>query len=159
MIEAAVKPVVKTGGDLRGLNHSLGFLLRVSQLKVFDHFFKKLGHVGLKPGEYSVLWLIFNNPRIRQGLAAQTLSIKNAHMTKLIRSFEESGFVTRTIPDGDRRAVELDLTVSGRDFVTFHQQEFFGYIQSLNSPLNDAETKELIRLLAKFACVDQELTK
>ncbi len=159
MMEASVKLRSQSDVNLAGLDYSLGFLLRVSQLKVFRHFFEKLGHIGLKPGEYSVLWVLSNNPGIRQGLLAQTMAIKNAHMTKLIRSFEADGFVTRKIPDEDRRAVELTLTERGNDFVKRHQPDFFGYVETLDSPLNEGETRELVRLLAKFSGVDQETSK
>ncbi len=153
--EAGTGTAVRSDVELAGLEYSLGFLLRVSQLKVFHHFFDKLGHVGLKPGEFSVLWVMESNPGIRQGLLAQTLAIKNAHMTKLIRSFEADGFVERHIPDEDRRAVELTLTERGRDFVKRNEPDFFGYMKSLNSPLSETETRELVRLLAKFAGVAQ----
>ncbi|SHM63493.1 MarR family winged helix-turn-helix transcriptional regulator [Roseibium suaedae] len=149
-------PQVRDGINLGGLEQSLGFLLRVSQLKVFDHFFEKLGHIGLKPGEYSVLWVISHNPGIRQGQLAQSLAIKNAHMTKLIRSFEVYGFIERRIPEEDRRSVELSLTEQGEAFVARHKPDFFGYIQSLDSPLDEGETRELIRLLAKFSGISRE---
>ncbi|MBD8890794.1 MarR family winged helix-turn-helix transcriptional regulator [Roseibium litorale] len=156
MIPEVLDPASRSRIDLGGLEQSLGFLLRVSQLKVFHHFFEKLGHIGLKPGEYSVLWVIARNPGIRQGLLAQNLAIKNAHMTKLIRSFEVYGFVERRIPDEDRRAVELSLTEQGEAFVARHKPDFFGYIQTLDSPLDESETRELVRLLAKFSGISRE---
>lgn len=133
------------------LQESLGFLLRVSQLKVYGHFFKQIGHLGLKPGEFSVLWVIDRNPGIRQGILAQRLDIKNAHMTKLIRSFETRRLVSRNIPDYDRRAVELRLTDEGRDFVGGLSDEFFGYTATLDNPLTPDEQEQLIVLLQKFA--------
>ncbi|WP_417668692.1 MarR family winged helix-turn-helix transcriptional regulator [Roseibium sp.] len=149
----------KTSGqgrvDMAGLDYSLGLLLRLSQLKVFQHFFDVMGHTGLKPGEFSVLWMIRSNPGIRQGHLAQTLAIKNAHMTKLIRSFEADGLLSRTIPDEDRRAVELALTDRGVDFVNRHEPDFYRHMETLESPLTEAETRELLRLLAKFAGIAQ----
>ncbi|WP_417683735.1 MarR family winged helix-turn-helix transcriptional regulator [Roseibium sp.] len=141
--------------DMAGLDYSLGLLLRLSQLKVFQHFFDVMGHTGLKPGEFSVLWMIRSNPGIRQGHLAQTLAIKNAHMTKLIRSFEADGLLTRTIPDEDRRAVELALTDRGIDFVNRHEPDFYRHMETIDSPLSETETRELLRLLAKFAGVPQ----
>jgi DNA-binding MarR family transcriptional regulator len=74
----------------------------MAQLRSFDFFFEDLGKLGLRPGEFSVLWVIHVNPGVRQGVLAQTLRIKRAHMTKMIRSFEERGLVARTIPEDDR---------------------------------------------------------
>ena len=62
-----------------------------------------------------MLTLILHNPGIRQGVLARRLMIKRAHMTKLIRSLEKSGYVERTIPDEDRRSVTLRLKCEGRE--------------------------------------------
>lgn len=139
-------------GPLAG---SLGFLLRISQLAVFEKFYEELGDLGLRPGEFSVLWLIQQNPGVRQGLVARSLHIKNARMTKLIRGFEESGYLTRRIPDDDRRAVELTLTPKGLGFVDGHRQNFFTYYQSAGTNLSAAEMAELIGLLQKFIGLEQ----
>ncbi|MEC7298982.1 MarR family winged helix-turn-helix transcriptional regulator [Pseudooceanicola nitratireducens] len=134
-------------GQLAG---SLGFLFRVGQLEVFDNFFDQLGKSGLKPGEFSVLWVVHLNPGVRQGAVAEKLRIKRAHMTKLVRSFEEDGLIERTIPEGDRRGIELRLTRSGSAFVEDHAQEFFDYAQSETDRLSPDEAAQLIALLQKF---------
>ncbi|ADZ71290.1 MarR family winged helix-turn-helix transcriptional regulator [Polymorphum gilvum] len=159
MDQTIAPPLTADKVEMGQLEVSLGFLLRVSQLRVFEYFYKEIGHLGLKPGEFSVLWLIYCNPGIRQGILAQRLMIKNAHMTKLVRAFESDGYIMRTIPDHDRRAVELDLTPMGREFVARHRSDFFGYIGSLDSHLSADEKNELIRLLRKFSGLDREETK
>lgn len=137
------------------LGRSLGFLLRISQVTVFETFFAKLGDLGLKPGEFSVLWLICNNPGIRQGVVARNLHIKNARMTKLIRQFEDKGFVSRHVPDDDRRAVELTLTKEGQAFVETNAEDFFTYSLKGRSRLNAEEMAELIRLLRKYTGLEE----
>ncbi|GEO84761.1 MULTISPECIES: MarR family winged helix-turn-helix transcriptional regulator [Alphaproteobacteria] len=137
------------------LGRSLGFLLRISQVTVFEKFYATLGDLGLKPGEFSVLWLICNNPGIRQGVVARNLHIKNARMTKLIRTFEDKGFVSRLVPDDDRRAVELTLTSEGRAFVDANAEDFFTYSQKGKSRLTPEEMGELIRLLQKYTGMEE----
>ena len=132
------------------LAQSLGFLLRLAQVEVFETFYAELGELGLRPGEFSVLWLIRHNPGVRQGLVAERLRIKRAHMTKLIRGLEGHGFVTRLTPESDRRAVELSLTLAGRRFVDRHSERFFGYFNAGDTALTDAETAQLVALLQKF---------
>lgn len=136
--------------DLGPLAASLGFLFRVGQVEVFDNFFDELGKTGLKPGEFSVLWVLHLNPSVRQGALAEKLRIKPAHMTKLIRAFEANGLVARRIPDGDRRGIELTLTPAGDAFVRDHSQEFFDYAKSETDRLSATEARQLIRLLQKF---------
>lgn len=136
--------------DLGPLASSLGFLFRVGQIEVFDMFFDQIGKIGLKPGEFSVLWVVHSNPGVRQGAVAEKLRIKPAHMTKLVRGFEDQGMITRTVPEGDRRGMELRLTTKGDAFVTDHSDEFFTYAKSEGDRLSPSEVDQLIMLLQKF---------
>lgn len=140
------------------LSGSLGFLLRLAQLRAFEDFFSDRGPRGLKPGEFSVLWVIARNPGIRQSALGQRLMIKRAHMTKLIRVLEEHGFVSREIPDADRRAVELTLTRAGEDAVETAAAAFFGYEETTGAPLSKREQAQLIALLQKYVGLEEEQT-
>jgi DNA-binding MarR family transcriptional regulator len=149
---AAAEPSTTTEGgiDLGPLVSSLGFLFRMGQVEVFDLFYETLGKLGLKPGEFSVLWVVYLNPGVRQGAVAETLRIKPAHMTKLVRSFEEDGLLDRHIPEADRRGIELRLTPTGESFVKDYAEEFFTYAESETSRLTPSEARQLIALLQKF---------
>ena len=136
--------------DIGPLNRSLGFLLRIAQLNVYDHFFDELGDHDIRPGEHTVLVLIQRNPGIRQGIVAQRLKIKRAHMTKLVRALEGQGLVERSIPDSDRRAVELRLTNKGEDTMIRNVPLVLQNEASLESRLSEAEREEMHRLLQKF---------
>ncbi len=135
---------------LGALSDSLGFLLRLAQVQVFDRFFEDLGQIGLRPGEFSVLWVLHLNPGVRQGLLAQRLRIKRAHMTKMIRDFEARGLVERRTPEHDRRAVELLLTPEGTAFVRDHAEAFFTHDIRRASTLTEAERAQLFTLLQKY---------
>ncbi|SMF36474.1 DNA-binding transcriptional regulator, MarR family [Xaviernesmea oryzae] len=136
------------------LNTALGFLVRLAQIKVYEHFFEECGERGLKPGEFSVLWVILHNPGIRQSVLGQRLMIKRAHMTKLIRSLEDQNLVSRRIPDDDRRAVEITLTPAARTMVEQAGDWFFAYEDSVGSNLTTAERQQLMVLLQKFTGLD-----
>lgn len=138
------------------LSHSIGFLLRLAQLRAFDEFFSEQGPRGLKPGEFSVLWVIGRNPAIRQSVLGQRLMIKRAHMTKLIRALEESGFVSREVPDSDRRAVELTLTDKGMIEVETASVAFFDFESRTGAPLDKCEQAQLLALLQKYVGLDPE---
>ena len=135
--------------ELGELEDSFGFLIRMTQVRVFEAFFNGVGHLELKPGEYSVLWLISLNPNVRQGEVAKRLSIKPAHMTKVIQRLEARGLLTRRIPDDDRRSVRLKLTKDGDAFVEKHKQAYFTYYEMEHS-LSAEEMSTLKKLLQKF---------
>lgn len=139
------------------LGDSIGFLLRLAQLRAFDDFFSDHGPQGLKPGEFSVLWVIARNPGIRQSVLGQRLMIKRAHMTKLIRAMEDQDLVSRRVPDADRRAVELTLTPSGERAVEAASRLFFDYEQRTGAPLDSREQADLIVLLKKYIGLQEEM--
>lgn len=136
--------------DFGEMGHSLGLLLRLAQIRVFEIFFEKLAHHGLKPGEFTMLWLIGLNPDTRQGDIAKRIRIKPAHMTKLVSRAVDAGLVTRLIPDDDRRSVQLRLTDAGERFVAEKKREFTTYLAEENIGLSDDDFAELVRLLRVF---------
>ncbi|MCB8840405.1 MarR family winged helix-turn-helix transcriptional regulator [Aurantimonas sp. VKM B-3413] len=150
MDDVFAPPLAADALDLGALTSSLGFLLRIAQVKNFENFYAALADHGLRPGEFSVLMVMHRNVRVRQGVLAQRLMIKRAHMTKLIRALEDRGLVERTIPDDDRRSVELSLTPKGHEFVE-NNLGFFQAFEEINAErLTPAEKAELMALLRKL---------
>ncbi|TJZ90939.1 MarR family transcriptional regulator [Paracoccus gahaiensis] len=139
------------GIEMGELGRSLGYLLRIGQLEAFEAFFARFEDQDLRPGEFSVLWVIGLNPGLRQGDLAQALRIKPAHMTKIIRRLEDLGRVARSIPAEDRRSVHLHLTPGGQDFVARHRAVFFGQDAYFTHTLTADEEADLVRLLRKIA--------
>lgn len=135
-------------GELEG---SLGFLLRIAQVRNFEKFYAAFDALGLRPGEFSVLWLMRLNPGVRQGQLAENLKIKPAQMSKMIRRLEEHGRIRRLIPDHDRRSVRLYLTKDGEDFTNAHRDDFFGQDHYHRHDLSELEAKQLARLLQKYS--------
>ncbi len=138
------------------LSNSLGFLLRLSQLVSFRDFFGDLGELGVRPGEASVMMLIRLNPGIRQGVLARQLMIKPAHMAKMIRAMEDAGLVTRTVPDDDKRAMELWLSEAGVAEVEALRVPFFDHEQQPARKLTRSEDAQLKRLLRKYLGLPEE---
>ena len=61
-----------------------------------------------------------------------------------------------TIPDHDRRSVQLDLTEAGRDFVKHHRDAFVQHEKRLMSALTESELGMLKRLLRKYVGFEGE---
>lgn len=140
--------------DLGPLGHALGFLLRVAQLDSFARFYAELGELGLKPGEFSALMVLSRNPDVRQGLLAERLRIKRAHMTKLVKALEAKGLVERRVPEEDRRSLRLRLTERGRIFVARHEAAFTAHDAGPARGLTPQEHARLVALLRKQAGLD-----
>ncbi|AUH32653.1 MarR family winged helix-turn-helix transcriptional regulator [Paracoccus tegillarcae] len=141
--------------DLGDLTGSLGFLLRLAQIEAFEMFYEGLEDARIKPGEFTVIYVIQRNPGIRQGILAERLSIKRAHMTKLIRRFEVQKVVARHVPDDDRRAVELTLTPTGEALVARHTDAVLAQAGRESDRLAPDEARQLIALLRKFTGLEE----
>lgn len=137
--------------DLGDLTGSVGFMLRMAQVTIYEQFFATFGAQGIRPGEFTVLWLINLNPGLRQGALARTLHIKPAHMTKLVQRLVTAGLVRRIVPQEDRRSVLLALTEAGQAHVARHEAEFLRVHDAERVGLTDTETRNLLALLTKLA--------
>lgn len=136
--------------EMGELSSTLGFLLRLAQLKGFQGYYAAVSEDGMKPGEFTVLRLIALNPGMRQGLLARTLRIKPAHMTKLVQRMVDAGLVERTVPPEDRRSVTLAVTDEGQAFVTSQARALRAFEQQERGTFTDEEFDQLIALLQKF---------
>lgn len=154
MTDAAIELSDDETLDFGELMRSPGFLLRLAQVQSFDLFFDRLAKHGLKPGEFTVLWVIGLNPGLRQGVAARKLRIKPAHMTKLVQRMVAGGYVARTVPDDDRRSVRLALTEKGKAFVAKHRAAFLEFHEAERLELDAGEFETLMRLLTKLTGIE-----
>lgn len=68
---------------------------------------------GLTLPQYRVLGLLAGGDE-RASLLASRVSVAKPTLTSIVDSLFERGFVTREIPDGDRRSVRLSITQAGR---------------------------------------------
>jgi DNA-binding MarR family transcriptional regulator len=141
--------------DFGELTESLGFLLRLAQIRSFEAFYRHLSGFDIRPGAHTVLWVVGLNPGMRQGVIARKLNIKPAHMTKLVQDLVDRKLVSRTVPDDDRRAVCLSLTKEGQAFIQENKADFMAYRKIERGNLSDRESAELGRLLRKFTGLGQ----
>lgn len=136
--------------ELGDLTQSVGFMLRMTQVRAYAQFFRAFAQTDVRPGEFTVLWVLALNPGLRQGTLARTLQIKPAHMTKLVQRLVQSGFVLREVPPEDRRSVLLSLTAAGHEHLERHRRQF----QAVHAPgrigLSHAEYDTLLTLLGKL---------
>jgi len=151
-----VRKAKSDGIDLGVLTDSLGFMLRLAQIRAFEEYFVEFSDTGLTPGTMSVLTIIDANPAIRQGVLARRLRIKPANMTKSVRALEADGLIHRRVPDDDRRAFELVLSEHGRALVTRFVERSQRHEMESFAPLEKAERDELMRLLVKFVRLGPE---
>lgn len=104
-----------TETDLDGpvLPDSIGFHIRMVQMRIFREFYRVFEGSGVTPGMHTVLAIIRDNPTVRQRALAEMLMVREPNMTRMIHGLQKSGLIAREIDSNDRRAFHLVLTDQG----------------------------------------------
>jgi DNA-binding MarR family transcriptional regulator len=129
------------------MDDTVGFLLRLAQLRAYELFHAQPLLRGTTPTRWSVLAMIADNPGIRPHEIAATLRVKRPNLAALQAELEAAGLVAR-LPGGP--GVRLRLTEAGTArFATLAAGER-ALDAALTAALAPAERAELVRLLHKL---------
>jgi DNA-binding MarR family transcriptional regulator len=102
----------KTVG-LGPLANYAGYYLRLAQDASFHAFASGAGEGDIRPGYFTLLTLVRENPGITQTAISQASGRDKSTLTPALRYLEDAGYIERRRIDRDRRAYELHLTPAG----------------------------------------------
>ncbi|MEW5421094.1 MarR family winged helix-turn-helix transcriptional regulator [Amorphus sp. 3PC139-8] len=100
--------------ELGLLEEFIGFYLRLAYESAFHDFSEVLGPDSLKPGNFALLSLIFENPGITQTVLARTSGRDKSSVTAGLRQLEDKGLIERVRLEDDRRSYASHVTAEGR---------------------------------------------
>ncbi|MCA1428745.1 MarR family transcriptional regulator [Bradyrhizobium sp. NBAIM16] len=156
MSPKAVRPGAKqpqpseTSLDLRALQRTPGFMLRLAQLKFFEGFYEEFAALGLTPATYAIFVVIRDNPGVPPSSLASLLRLRLPNLIKILNELESSGFIKRNRSKSDRRAVELMLTPKGAKLIQDGASLTGLYNRKMLAPLTEAEQRTLLELLNRL---------
>ncbi len=101
------------GPRLGPLGDAIGFRLRIAQEASFAAFARRAADAGLRPGRYSLLTLIAENPGLSQSALGAAAGRDKSTLTPAMRDLERRGLIRRDRAKGDRRAWAVTLTPAG----------------------------------------------
>jgi DNA-binding MarR family transcriptional regulator len=104
---------------------------------------------GLPPAQAKLLCVLAFGPR-RMAELAQCFGVEKAALTGLVDRAERRGFVSRSQVTGDRRALRVTLTSSGRRAATAFHADASGELNQLLSPLAPSDREHFRTALAKI---------
>jgi len=81
--------------DLSFLHASLGFNVRLLDVRLMKMFAASLTKYGVTPAEATVLHVIMANPDVSHGELAETLLIQLPNMTKMLKRLDADRFIDR----------------------------------------------------------------
>ena len=129
----------------------VGQLLFVAQQAAQALAIERLEPLGLSPRAWGVLSTLAESGPLTQIELATTMSIDRTAMVYLIDELEAQTLVERVRSPQDRRAFLIHLTPGGRRAQRTAATALAGAADTLLTPLDAAEQRHLVDLLAKVA--------
>lgn len=97
------------------LEQLVGFHLRLADDRTFENFARGLGSDRLRPGCFTMLTLIVNNPGITQITLSRASGRDKSSVTKDLRYMEDAGLIRRVRLNEDRRSYASFVTQAGAE--------------------------------------------
>jgi MarR family transcriptional regulator, lower aerobic nicotinate degradation pathway regulator len=112
---------------------------------------ERLEPLGLSPRAWGVLSTLVESGPLSQIDLARALSIDRTAMVYLLDELEERLLVERVRNPDDRRSFLIHLTPAGRRAQRKAAEQIAGQADRLLEPLDPAERRQLVELLARVA--------
>jgi DNA-binding MarR family transcriptional regulator len=136
----------------------VGQLLFVAQQAAQALATERLEPLGLSPRAWGVLSTLAESGPMSQIELATTLAIDRTAMVYLLDGLEEQGLVERVRNPEDRRSFLIHLTAQGEQTQRKAAAGLAGATEVLLNPLDAAERRQLVDLLARIADHWQEVS-
>ncbi|MEN9559527.1 MAG: hypothetical protein RLZZ502_738 [Pseudomonadota bacterium] len=127
-----------------------GYRLRRASLLFSTSYFEAAGELGIRPVGFSVLSLIYHNPKITARAICKTLALQAPNLVKLIAEFDSRGLVERKPLPEDARAFGLTLTARGKAILKAVESHVHDHQDTVLQPLSLKEQTQLHALLGKL---------
>ena len=136
----------------------VGQLLFVAQQAAQALAIKRLEPLGLSPRDWGELSTLAESGPVTQIELATRMAIDRTAMVYLLDDIEQRKLVERVRSPQDRRAFMIHLTAAGRDAQRRAAAALDGAAETLLTPLDAADRRHLIDLLARIATHWQQLS-
>ncbi len=131
------------------LHASLGFNLRLLDVRLMKTFAARLSKYGVTPAEATVLHVIMSNRDVSHGELATKLLIQPPNMTKMLKRLEAEGLIDRLASPRDRRRVVLSLTPKARGLMLRYRRAASAHEKMAFSTFSVIERETLIGLVKR----------
>ena len=135
------------------LSDLVGYALRRASSAMMEDMAKRMGALGLRTSEASVLMLIRANPGITQSELCRALGIQRANMAPLIARLEARKLVARSRSDG--RSFGLAVTDEGETLAAAARRVSDEQDSGLLSAVPEAHRAHLLPALSALWRADQ----
>lgn len=136
--------------DLGMLETYIAYYLRNAQDATFRAYARRTGKLDVRPGVYSAMEVIANNPGITASALGRAIARDKSTVTPLIQYLQRQSLITRTISAEDRRRIHLGLTNEGQRTLKVLRQHAAQHEAELDAIVGSAKPR-IIKLLKLIA--------
>ena len=133
------------------LTSSIAFNLRRANNTALQAFARQLGRDYVRPGRFTILTLIAENPGLSQTALGRASGLDISTLTPALDDLVRRGFVRRQRLKHNRRSYALTLTASGAAFHREMARAATAFDRALARIVGRTEKAQLLRVLRRIA--------
>lgn len=133
------------------LNDAIGYLIRRSQIKIFQEFNRHFEALEIKPAQFSALEIINRNPGLRQSALANALGVQRTNMVGMLDALQERGLIDRKLSNEDKRSHALFLTRKGQQLLGLLYDQFNQHEKQIEETIGQCNVEVFRECLSKIA--------
>lgn len=132
------------------MKESMHYLLMSDHLMVQKALLNRIKDTGLTSGQPKILDYLMHHDGAIQKEIAVFCHIEPASLTVILNGMENKGYITRQTDNGNRRALHVYLTPSGREYACRLQQEFAEIEAHMLEGFSASECREFQNFLERI---------
>lgn len=136
--------------DLATLPDHIGYVVRRTQVAIFQKIIDRMATLDIRPGQFSVLTVIGANPGLKQMAVSEALGISRPNLVAMVDELERRGLARRKPVRSDRRSHALYLTPRGQALLARLKRLAAAHEREVTRTISPAEKRQLLRLLNRL---------
>ena len=132
------------------LQELLGYHVRRAQLSFFAGFSEACSDLGLSPGLFAVLEVVYRNPGLTQTAVSKALGTDRSAMVAAIDKLESMNLIERRPSENDRRSYALYATDQCNTWYPQAEDKVKHYEDLVVESLHPSERDALLKILKKL---------
>ena len=132
------------------IEESAVFLLAKVSVAHKNMLERRMGEIGLHSGQVFILLALWEQDGLRQIDLADTLNLSAPTINKMLKGMVDTGLVSRSRFEGDRRSTRLFLTDAGRQMKPHVEEQWRQLELRVTADMTETERLILPQLLVKL---------
>ena len=129
------------------------------RLEKFHKMKPTVEFANFSQGEILVLNYLYENASSEElpSHISNCLCLSTARVAATLNSLEKKGYISRIMSSTDRRKIIVEITASGKEFISHKREKMKNVFRSMLTLLGEDDSKEFIRLLGRLETIVSEI--